>query len=207
MLGLKKKEDVFYSLFINYAEKISIAGSEFLDLLENYDNVDEKVGKIKDLETECDMYAHDILNKLNSAFITPFDREDIYSVTKQMDDIVDCLEEVSNRFIVFDVKSIRPEAIVMGKLIKQSITEIQKLFQCLPDLKKNNSVKTQIIEINRLENEGDAVYREALTKLFREDIDPKELIKWKHIYEQLENSLDSCENVANILEGVMMKYA
>lgn len=207
MFGLKKKEDVFYTLFIEYARKIEIAGEKFLDLIEHYENVEEKVEKIKVLETECDMYAHDILNKLNVAFITPFDREDIYNVTKQMDDIVDCIEEASNRFVVFDVKEIRKESLLMANLILQSTRELVVLFENLPDLKKNDLVKTQIIEVNRLENEGDVIYREALMKLFREDINPIELIKWKHIFEQIENSLDSCENVANIIEGVAMKYA
>ena len=207
MFSLKKKEDVFYTLFIEYARKIEIVGEKFLDLIEHYENVEEKVEKIKVLETECDMYAHDILNKLNVAFITPFDREDIYNVTKQMDDIVDCIEEASNRFVVFDVKEIRKESLLMANLILQSTRELVVLFENLPDLKKNDLVKTQIIEVNRLENEGDVIYREALMKLFREDINPIELIKWKHIFEQIENSLDSCENVANIIEGVAMKYA
>ena len=207
MFGLKKKEDVFYTLFIEYARKIEIVGEKFLDLIEHYENVEEKVEKIKVLETECDMYAHDILNKLNVAFITPFDREDIYNVTKQMDDIVDCIEEASNRFVVFDVKEIRKESLLMANLILQSTRELVVLFENLPDLKKNDLVKTQIIEVNRLENEGDVIYREALMKLFREDINPIELIKWKHIFEQIENSLDSCENVANIIGGVAMKYA
>ncbi len=207
MFGLKKKEDVFYELFIEYAQKIELVGKDFVDLLEHYENVEEKVEKIKQYETECDTYAHNILNKLNVAFITPFDREDIYSVTKQMDDIVDCIEEASNRFVVFNVQQIRPEALVMANLILQSTRELVVLFKHLPDLKKNNLVKTQIIEINRLENEGDSVYRDALMKLFREDINPIELIKWKHIFEQIEDSLDSCENVANIIEGVAMKYA
>ena len=207
MFGLKKKEDVFYTLFIEYARKIEIVGEKFLDLIEHYENVEEKVEKIKVLETECDMYAHNILNKLNVAFITPFDREDIYNVTKQMDDIVDCIEEASNRFVVFDVKEIRKESLLMANLILQSTRELVVLFENLPDLKKNDLVKTQIIEVNRLENEGDVIYREALMKLFREDINPIELIKWKHIFEQIENSLDSCENVANIIEGVAMKYA
>ena len=117
MFGLKKKEDVFYTLFIEYARKIEIVGEKFLDLIEHYENVEEKVEKIKVLETECDMYAHDILNKLNVAFITPFDREDIYNVTKQMDDIVDCIEEASNRFVVFDVKEIRKESLLMANMI------------------------------------------------------------------------------------------
>lgn len=206
MIGVKKKEDVFYRLFSEYAVKIVKAGESFHDLVQNYENVEDKVSKIKVLETECDMEAHKILKALNGSFVTPFDREDIYDVTKQMDDIVDSIEEVANRFIVFDVHALKPEALTMSELILQSIREVEVLFKHLSEMKKNQIVREQIIEINRLENEGDLIYRKALTKLFREEKDPIELIKWKHLFEQLEASLDSCENVANIMEGVVMKY-
>jgi len=206
MIGVKKKEDVFYRLFIGNAAKIVKSGGAFQDLVRNYENVEDKVSKIKVLETECDMEAHKILKALNGSFVTPFDREDIYDVTKQMDDIVDSIEEVSNRFIVFDVQALKPETLTMADLVLQSIRELEVLFKHLSEMKKNQIVREQIIEVNRLENEGDLIYRKALTKLFREEKDPIELIKWKHLFEQLEASLDSCENVANIMEGVVMKY-
>ncbi|QIB69485.1 DUF47 domain-containing protein [Aminipila butyrica] len=207
MLSAKKKEDIFYNLFIEYAEKIVKSGEAFSDLVKNYENVEDKVAAIKVLETECDMEAHKILKALNGSFVTPFDREDIYSVTREMDDIVDTLEEVANRFLVFDVHVVRQEAVYMADLIMQSIRELNILFKHLSEMKKNQIVREQIIEVNRIENEGDVIYRKALSKLFREEKDPIELIKWKHLFEQLEASLDSCENVANILEGVVMKYA
>ncbi|MBN7772404.1 DUF47 domain-containing protein [Clostridium aminobutyricum] len=206
MIGVKKKEDIFYKLFSDYAAKIVKAGEAFHDLVQNYEDVEDKVSKIKVFETECDMEAHKILKALNGSFVTPFDREDIYEVTKQMDDIVDSIEEVANRFIVFDVHALRPEALKLADLVMQSIREIEILFKHLSELKKNQVVREQIIEVNRLENEGDLIYRKALTKLFKEEKDPIELIKWKHLFEQLEASLDSCENVANIMEGVVMKY-
>ncbi|MGI6722251.1 MAG: DUF47 domain-containing protein, partial [Anaerovoracaceae bacterium] len=159
------------------------------------------------LETECDMEAHKILQTLHGSFVTPFDREDIYSITREMDDIVDCMEEVSNRFIVFDIREIKPEAVTMADMVVQAIRELHHLFRHLPELKKNSKVMDQIIEVNRIENDGDVVYRKALSTLFREEKDPIELIKWKHLFEQIEGSLDSCETVANMLEGVVMKYA
>ncbi|MHC1723629.1 MAG: DUF47 domain-containing protein [Aminipila sp.] len=207
MLTAKKKEDVFYKLFIEYAEKIVKAGEAFVDLVKNYENVEDKVSTLKFLETECDMEAHKILKALNGSFVTPFDREDIYSVTREMDDIVDSLEEVANRFLVFNVHAVKPEAVYMADMIMQCIRELEVLFKHLSEMKKNQIVREQIIEVNRIENEGDVIYRKALTKLFREEKDPIELIKWKHLFEQLEASLDSCENVANIMEGVVMKYA
>ena len=207
MIGVKKKEDVFYTLFRESAEKIVMAGEAFLDLVTNYTDVEAKVARMKAIETECDQQTHKILKTLNACFITPLDREDIYYLSKNMDEIVDTIEEVANRFLVFDVKIMRPEAIALSQLIMQSIRELEVLFRYISELKTNKIVMEQVIEVNRLENEGDIVYRGALTKLFREEKDPNELIKWKHLYEQLEASLDACENVANIVEGAVMKYA
>ena len=207
MIGVKKKENEFYLLLEEFARKIVKAGEAFYDLVSNYEDIENKVADVKTLETECDMQAHKILTALNASFITPFDREDIYSITKEMDDIVDSIEEVANRFIVFDVNKLKPESFAMATYIMQAIRELEVMFKHLPEAQKNSIVREQIIEVNRIENDGDVLYRDALKKLFREEKDPIELIKWKHLYEQLETSLDSCENVANIVEGVIMKYA
>ncbi len=207
MRGVKKKEDIFFQLFIESAGKIVQAGEAFQDLVHNYVDVNDKVANLKVYETECDMQTHKILKALNGAFITPFDREDIYNIAKNMDDIVDCLEEVANRFIVFDVRQMKSEAITIADLIMQSIRELEVIFKHFSELKKNAIIMDQVIEVNRLENEGDILFRKALQGLFRNEKDPIELIKWKHLYEQLEASLDACENVANMVEGAVMKYA
>lgn len=207
MIKWKKKEDVFFDLFNESMAKIIQAGETFQDLVHNYENVEDKVANMKVLETDCDMQAHKILKKLNASFITPFDREDIYDLARDMDDIVDCIEEVSNRFIVFDVKEMKPEALVMADQIMQCIRELDVLFRHLKEIKTNSVVREQIIEVNRIENEGDIVYRRALSKLFKHEKDPIEIIKWKQLFELLEDSLDSCENVANIVEGLVMKHA
>lgn len=207
MIGVKKKEDEFFQLLIEFSSKIVKAGEAFTDLVNDYTNVEEKVAGMKVMETECDMQAHKIMNAIRASFITPFDREDIYEIANEMDAIVDSLEEVANRFVVFDVKELRHDAILMNANIMQAIRELEVLFKHLSEVKKNDVVKEQIIEVNRIENEGDILYRKSLAKLFREEKDPIELIKWKHLYEQLEASLDSCEHVANIIEGVVTKYA
>ena len=207
MIGVKKKEDEFFQLLIEFSGKIVIAGEAFTDLVNDYTNVEEKVAQMKVIETECDMQAHKIMAAIRASFVTPFDREDIYEIANEMDAIVDSLEEVANRFVVFDVKELKPAAIQMTINIMQAIRELEVLFKHLSEVKKNNVVKEQIIEVNRIENEGDLLYRKSLAELFRDEKDPIELIKWKHIFEQLEHSLDSCEHVANIIEGVVTKYA
>lgn len=207
MIGVKKKEDEFFQLLIEFSRKIVKAGEAFYDLIQDYTNVEEKVAGMKVLETECDMQQHKILSALKASFVTPFDREDIYEIAGEMDAIVDCLEEVANRFVVFDVKELRPASKDMTNYILQAIRELEVLFKHLSEVKKNSIVKEQVIEVNRIENEGDILYRKTLSELFRNEKDPIELIKWKHLYEQLEASLDSCEHVANIIEGVITKYA
>lgn len=207
MIGVKKKEDEFFQLLIEFSGKIVKAGEAFYDLIHNYDDVEDKVAGMKVLETECDMQQHKILAAIKASFVTPFDREDIHHIANEMDAIVDSLEEVANRFVVFDVKELTPACKDMTVLIMQAIRELEVLFKHLSEVKKNTVVKEQVIEVNRIENEGDLLYRKTLTELFRTEKDPIELIKWKHLYEQLEASLDSCEHVANIIEGVITKYA
>ncbi len=205
--GLKKSEDNFYEMFIAFMEKIVISGEAFVDLVHNYDNVEEKVANLKVLETECDMETHKILKSLHGSSITPFDREDIYEITRDMDEIVDYMEEIGNRMFLFDVKAMRPEAVQLADIMMQSIRELQMVFKHLHEFNKTNNVKEKIIKVNSLENEGDIVFRKAMATLFRTEKDPVDIIKWKQIFEMLEDGIDSCENVANIIEGVIMKYA
>ena len=211
MLGFKKekndkKEDVFYELFDEFIHKIIAAGEAFSDLVNNFDGVADKVANMKVMETDCDMQAHKILKKMNESEDLPFDKEDMYALTRDMDDIVDSIEEVSNRFVVFDIREMKPEAVTMAELLLQCIRELDVLFKNLKDIKTNPAVMTQIIEVNRIENEGDIVYRRALTKLFRTEENPIEVLKWKELFDVLEDSLDACENVANIVEGLVMKH-
>ena len=208
MLGVKKKEDIFFDLFIEAVENISLAGAAFEDLVKNYTDVDDKVTHLKELEIAGDNVAHRLLKELNESFITPFDREDIIAITKGLDSIVDVLEKIASRFLVFNVQEIRSEVVIMTNLILSAITELDKLVHGLKTLKKSeNTVRRAIIEINRLENEGDTFYREILQELFLVEKDAITLIKWQQLYELFEDGLDSCEDVANTIEGVVIKDA
>jgi predicted phosphate transport protein (TIGR00153 family) len=207
LIGVKKKEDEFYVLLREFSAKIVVVGESLQDLVNDYTDVENKAAGLKLLETECDVLTHDILTALNGSFVTPFDREDIFEITKGLDEIVDLMEEVGSRFLIFDVGEMRPQAKVIASLIVQCIKELNILFRHLHEIKKNNIAREQVIEINRLENEGDVVFRSATHELFSKEKDPIELVKWKHLYEQLEACLDACENVANNIEGVVVKYA
>ena len=201
-----RKNNIFFTLFNEEMNKVLAAAEAFVDLVRNYENVNDKIANMKILETECDMQAHKIFKTLNKSRITIFDREDIFAITRGIDDIVDSLEEVSNRFGVFPVTEIRPDTLKMAEIGLLAVKSLRTVFLHLPEIRKPKTLMDQIIEVNRIENEGDIIYRKALENLFRDEKDPIEVIKWKHIYEQIEASIDSCENVANLVEGVIMKH-
>ncbi len=207
MLKRKKTEQEFYDSFTRFMVKIIAAGEHFYRLIEDYDQVEENVATMKVLETECDLEVHRILKEFHQFNNLPFEREEAYAIAKEMDDIVDAMEEVANRFVVFNIEEMKPEAREMAGILLQAIRELDTLFKHLHEMKRSDIVKDQIIEVNRVENEGDAAFRKALTRLFREEKDPLTIIKWKHLLEALEDSIDACEKVANIIEGISMKYA
>ena len=205
MIG-KNKGDIFLTLLSEEMEKVKITGETFLDLVNNYEDVNNKIAGMKVLETECDMQAHKILNAMNTTRTPLFAREDLFSLIREIDDIVDGLEEVANRFGVFNVEEIRPDAKKMADIVIQAINELSAMFEHLSEIKKPAALLEHITEVNRIENEGDLIYRKALANLFSDEKDPIEIIKWKHIYEKMETSIDACESVANMIEGVIMKY-
>ena len=207
MPSLKKKENEFFVYLEKFAEEIVKTSALFCDLVKNFDDLENKIKEIKRLEHECDTHAHKIFVSINESFVTPFDREDLYAIVREMDDIVDAIEEVACNFVIYDVKGPREGCAELAALIDEAVNELAILFKHLSEVKKNNTVHRQIVEVNRIENEGDLLYRDQLSKLFREEKDPIELLKWKILYDDLEDCLDSCEQVANILEGVVMKYA
>lgn len=204
---IKNKEDEFYSLFIESAKLMTQCAKVFNDLVHNYEDVEQKVALLKKMETDCDIQTHKIIKTLHDSFLTPFDREDIYSIAREMDDIVDCMEEAASRFCIFEIKRVNTYVIQMSDLILNGMQELELLFCNLSQMKKKNIIKEKVISVNRIENECDAIFRKALNVLFKTEKDPIELIKWKELFELLEASMDVCERVANTAEGMVMKYA
>ena len=207
IFSLKKREDVFYDLFDETIDKALEAAHLLDDLMNDYTDITRKIAHLKDIEHECDMHVHKIMKALNASFITPIDREDIYSIAKEMDNIVDTIEEAANKFELFHVQEVRESAKVMSKLIVACVRELKIVVNELRRMKRSKILREKIIEVNRIENEGDVVYRSAIKSLFETETNALEVIKWKQIYEFLEDSIDACEDVANILEGVVMKHA
>lgn len=207
MFRITRKEEIFYDMFVETAEYACKAAEMFEELMLNYVDVEKKVAAIEKIENDCDRQVHTILEQLNKSFITPIDREDIYLIARELDNIVDSIESSAHRFVMFDVKSVTPEAIKLAKLITESTKELKILFADLKNMKTSKLLNEKIIEVNRVEDDGDTVFRDAVTALFVGKKDAVEIIIWKEIYEFLENTLDAGEDVANIVEGVVMKHA
>ncbi|MGE5473374.1 MAG: DUF47 domain-containing protein [Ignavibacteriales bacterium] len=202
------KDDTFFKLFVQSANKVYEGALLLKEIVSDpTKDLETKVKKMKVVEEEGDENTHAILSQLNKSFITPLDREDIYQIAKEIDEIMDYIEDTAHSILIFGIKSCKEEAIIITDLIIAAAKEIQSMADALKDTKNTKQLYKKIVEINRIENEGDSVYRGAVTKLFAEETKPIEIIKWKEIFEFLENTLDMCEDLANTIEGVVMKHA
>jgi predicted phosphate transport protein (TIGR00153 family) len=205
MFGLIPKDDKFFAMFREMSYNI-IEGAELLkDMLDNFTDPAVSQRRIKEIEHKGDTITHEIIKKLNKSFITPFDREDIYALSSALDDILDLIDASAQRVVMYNVEKPTPESKELAFLILKSCQVIDKIVAVLGG--KLEPISAYCIEVNALENEADRVCREAISRLFDEEKDPIQLIKWKEIYETLETTTDKCEDAANILESVVVKNA
>lgn len=200
------KEIDFFEIFDKAASNLTKATSLLVSLLENFDNLEARAKEIYEVEQDGDMLTHDIMKKLNKTFITPIDREDIHALASRMDDILDLVWGGVDRMIVFKITEPTKEAVQLAKDLHRTTEVLQKTIKELR-AKNYSHVQEHCIEINRLENRIDRIFRDALGKLFDDMKDPLLIIKWKEIYEHLEDASDRCEDVANVLEGIVLKHA
>ena len=200
------KEIDFFEIFDRASVNITKAATLLVSLMENFDNIDVRAKEIHELEQDGDMLTHDIMKKLNKTFITPIDREDLYALASRLDDILDLIWAVADRLTVFKLKESTNEAIIMSKDLLVTAEYVHKAIKKLKE-KNYSHVQEYCIEINRLENRIDRIFRDALGKLFDEIKDPILIIKWKEIYEHLEDASDKCEDVSNVIESIVLKNA
>jgi len=199
-------EDKFYRLFEQAAANV-LRGAELLnDLLNNFTDVATKVKLIQAAEHEGDALTHEIFEQLNRTFVTPLDREDIAAITHALDDVLDFIEASADAFQLYDIDEPTSAAIELGGLILQATKQVQTAIQGMPHRKQVKLVREAVVEINRIENLADQVYRGAMSSLFRQ-ADPVRMIKWKQVYDYLEQATDLCEDVGDVLQGVMLKNA
>lgn len=163
--------------------------------------------KIRDLEHQGDDVAHTIIDQLNKTFITPFDREDIYSLAKELDDVVDMINTILSRMVTYKISGVNSNLVAFAKMIDESVGALALAVKGMRHTKNSQSVFDACVEINRLENEGDSMRDLALGELFEKEKDPVTIIKLKEIYEDAETLLDICEDIANVVESIMVKQA
>lgn len=203
MFGLIPKEEKFFQMFKEMTAN-TIKGAELLkEMVDDFDDPAGSQRRIKDAEHKGDSLTHGIIKMLNKSFITPFDREDIYSLASKLDDIMDLIDASSQRLVMYNVEKPTSEAKQLAFIILKSCQALDKAVALLGG--KLEPIAEYCVEVNALENEADRVCREAISRLFDEEKDPIQLIKWKEIYETLERATDKCEDAANILESVVVK--
>ena len=197
------RDRVYFELFEEAGRNILNAADLLQRLLANFPDNQELAGEIRDCEHEGDRITHDIIDRLNHTFVTPIDREDILALSSALDDIVDYTEEVADYLGLYRIEAPMDQAISLAHVLSLACKEIGKAIPLLRGFKTEISEHT--VEVNRLENEGDRITREAVASLFDARIDPMVVIRWKDIFERLEAAIDSTEHVADILYGIVIK--
>jgi len=198
------RENDFFELFVKQAQNIEKGASVLVEMLSHYTGVPEKVQNVKAIEHDGDEITHTILTKLNQTFITPFDREDIHQLCSQLDDIIDLVDAAASRFVLYRISSVKPGTIELSKVLLSASVEVTAAVR---NLDTPTQALAHCVEINRYENESDRICRALIAQLFDEEKDPVQIIKWKEIFEVIETAVDKCEDVANVIEGVILKSA
>jgi len=202
MTPLIPRDNSFFDMFAQLSENLMAGARAMVDLFADYRDVETKIAEIRRIERTADEITHAILTKLNQTFITPFDREDIHQLASSLDDVLDFLNAAGARIIMYRITNPPPVALELARLI---LLQTQELHRALPLLRKNGDILTHCVEINRLENEADVISRAAIGQLFDQEKDPIALIKTKELIEFLESATDRAEDVANVLETVVLK--
>ena len=204
MFRLIPREAKFFDLFEQQGANIVAAARVLEELVHDYANAKAKAEQIKDLEHAGDTLTHELVKRLNTTFITPIDREDIYALASRLDDVLDLIDAVADRLLLYKISKPTEGCVEMARVIVKTAEETERAVRCLRDL--SPYYHKHCIEVNRLENAADRLLRDLLAGLF-EGVEPIEVIKWKEIYETMESVTDRCEDVVNVIEGIVLKMA
>ncbi|MBI4377153.1 MAG: DUF47 domain-containing protein [Elusimicrobia bacterium] len=204
--SLIPKEEKFFDLFETQASHNVEAAKAFKELAQKWSLESPIFDKLRDIEHEADITTHEIIDKLNRTFVTPLDREDIHELASELDDVVDIIQSVSSRMQLYHVNHSSDDLVQMSDILWQATENVRKAVGSLKDMSNSRRLLDYCIEINRLENAGDHGLQVAISKLFSGQPDPLEVIKWKEIYEGLEAATDKCEDIANTIEGIVVKH-
>ena len=205
--SLIPREPKFFDLFEEGAHNLVEAGEAFSDLMQHWHEVEEKVSKLEELEHKGDSITHRIMALLHSTFVTPFDREDIALLTNALDDILDLIHGAADTMLIYRVQEPTQRARELAEIIHDGVVEVERAVKYLRHRGQLKQMLVSCVELNRLENAADEVLKQALGELFQDSSDMVRVIKWRELYEHMEDATDRCEDVANILEGIALKHA
>jgi len=207
-MKLLPRKTTFFDLFDRQTAHLASISEELRDLWRHFDRLPERQARIKDLEHQCDEITHLVATEMHGAFVTPLDKEDIASLASGLDDIADYIDDAAVRVILYQIPESRREALEMADLLVRSVQVLQTAVGGLRSNREREQILAACRDLHRLEKEADAVYRSALGDLFNTPgVDPIVVLKWKEIYEHLEMAVDQCEDVANVLEAIQLKYS
>ena len=202
MIQFIPRDAKFYTMFSEMSANLIAGARVVVDLFSDYSNIEQKIEQVRRIEREGDELTHAILTKLNQTFITPFDREDIHQLASKLDDVLDLIHAATARITMYRITNPPPAAARLARIILVQCEELEKAVSLL---QKNGNILAHCVEINRLENEADTVTQQAIAELFDSERDPINLIKIKELLEFLERATDKAEDVANVLETVVLK--
>jgi len=202
MLSIFPKHEDFFDLFRKQGALVRQGCDALLEMMEHYDDLENKAAKLKQIEHQGDLVTHEIFEKLNRTFITPLEREDIHDLGSGLDDVLDAVEGIGSRLVLFKIRQPTPEAIKLARIMVQCGAQIEQAVTHLKDFK---NLMGFTIELNRLENEADQISRQVVADLFNGSHDPIDVVRWKEIYGRLESAADRSEDVANTIEAIVLK--
>ena len=197
------REEKFYTDFLSMADELQKGARLLEDMLAHDRPAWDKADEIKEVEHKCDFLTHEIIQRLNRTFVTPIDREDIHALAKSLDDVMDAIDAAASVIRLYSLTSVRPGARELAKVISSSTVVIH---HALAALEQSKGVAAHAVEINRLENEADRIHQQAVVRLFDEEANPIVVIKWKEAFDFLEQATDRCEDVANVIESIVVKH-
>jgi predicted phosphate transport protein (TIGR00153 family) len=198
------REEKFYDDFTAMSEQIRHGAQLLVAMLAPEKPIWDKADEIKEVEHKCDFLTHEIIQRLNRTFVTPLDREDIHALARSLDDVMDAIDASASIVRLYHIESVRPGARELARLVQDSADQVVCAINALD---KRKGVAECAVEINRLENEADRAHQAAVQALFADEKDAITVMKWKEILDFLEQATDRCEDVANVLEGVVVKHA
>ncbi len=199
------REEKFFDLFEDLANRIEAGGKLFLEITEEKTYSEAHIARLKEIEHEADIITHRTYEKMHTTFLTPLDREDIHCLINKMDSIMDMMEAAGARLILYRVKEPSPALVEQARILNEAIGKVKTIVHSLRDMKNAPLILQTVVEVHTLENAGDVVLRSTMVHLFDNQKDIHELIKWKEIHERIEEAIDVCEDVSNIVEGIVLK--